>query len=143
MCQHLVLILQLHAKHRVRQRLDHGRHHFDGVFLPARIARLLHLLCWPSLHALPGTTVSNFDYPISHYPLDASGIHQTGPAASFGRVKIHGPFFVTATVCSKCAESLPSVVTAVQSSASTRTPGPPVFTIGSIARTIPSCSFGP
>src|ERR1700678_4225342 len=56
MRQHLVLVLQLHAKHRVRQRLDHGGHHFDGVFLPARIARFLNLLFWPSLHALPGTT---------------------------------------------------------------------------------------
>jgi hypothetical protein len=28
-------------------------------------------------------------------------LYQQGPEASRGRVKIHGPFFVTATVCSK------------------------------------------
>jgi len=72
-----------------------------------------------------------------------SRAYQQGPAASRGFVKIHGPFAVTATVCSKCAESLPSAVTAVHLSLRIRTPGPPEFTIGSIARTIPSCSRGP
>src|SRR5579863_10526990 len=81
--------------------------------------------------------------PALHSNLKPEKLYQQGPVASRGRVKIHGPLLVTATVCSKCAESLPSVVTAVQSSSSTLTPGPPVFTIGSIARTIPSCSFGP
>src|SRR5580704_16740350 len=69
--------------------------------------------------------------------------YQTGPSAARGRVKIQGPFAVTATVCSKWAESLPSAVTAVQSSSSTRTAGPPQFTIGSMARTMPSCNLGP
>ena len=30
--------------------------------------------------------------------------YQDAPTTSLGRVKIHGPFAVTATVCSKCAE---------------------------------------
>src|SRR5271154_7167465 len=51
MRQHLVLVLQLHAKHRVRQRLNHGRHYFDGIFLPA-FARILLFLLWPWSHAL-------------------------------------------------------------------------------------------
>ena len=36
--EHLVLVFQLHPKHRVGQRLNHGGHHFDGVFL--RIGRV-------------------------------------------------------------------------------------------------------
>src|ERR1700720_3854665 len=127
MGQHLMLVLELHSKHGVRKRLDYGRHHFNGVFFPA-FARLL---------------VAVLDRPSSHVLLSVRSCYQTGPAASRGRVKIQGPFAVTATVCSKWAESLPSVVTAVQSSARIFTPGPPRFTIGSIARTIPSCSRCP
>ena len=69
--------------------------------------------------------------------------YQHGPVASRGLVNIHGPFAVTATVCSKWAESLPSAVTAVQSSLEHLHAGPPVFTIGSMARTMPSCKRGP
>src|SRR3954467_14235077 len=58
-------------------------------------------------------------------------------------VRIHGPSAVTATVCSKCADRLPSRVAAVQPSASTFTAGFPAFTIGSIASTMPSVSRGP
>src|SRR5262249_42218692 len=58
-------------------------------------------------------------------------------------VRIHGSPAVTATVCSKCADRLPSRVTAVHPSASTFTAAPPAFTIGSIARTMPSVSRGP
>jgi len=59
-----------------------------------------------------------------------------------GRVKTHGPFAVTATQCSKCAEGDPSVVTAVQWSDRILVSGFPRFTMGSIARTIPSFSRG-
>src|SRR5271155_5184611 len=58
MRQHLVLVLQLHAKHRVRQRLNHGRHYFDGIFLPA-FARILLFLLWPWSHALLYFTPAN------------------------------------------------------------------------------------
>src|SRR5271156_2107201 len=58
MRQHLVLVLQLHAKHRVRQRLNHGRHYFDGIFLPA-FARILLFLLWPWSHALLYFTQAN------------------------------------------------------------------------------------
>src|SRR5277367_4969495 len=58
MGQHLVLVLQLHAKHRVRQRLNHGSHHFDGIFLPA-FTRLLVFLLWPWSHALLCSTSAN------------------------------------------------------------------------------------
>ena len=50
---------------------------------------------------------------------------------------------VTTTVCSKCADRLPSRVTAVHPSPSTFTAGLPKFTIGSIASTMPSASRGP
>src|ERR1700733_12690755 len=59
-----------------------------------------------------------------------------------GLVNTQGPFAVIATVCSKCAEYLPSSVTAVQRSAFTRLPGFPALTIGSIASTIPSFNRG-
>ena len=65
------------------------------------------------------------------------------PAPTEGCVSTSGPVLVTATVCSKCADRLPSRVTAVQPSLSTRTAGFPMFTIGSIASTIPSASRGP
>jgi hypothetical protein len=65
----------------------------------------------------------------------------TGPF-SHGLVRTHGPSAVTATVCSKCAEYFPSSVTAVHLSARTRLPGAPAFTIGSIAKTIPSFNRG-
>ena len=58
-------------------------------------------------------------------------------------VSTSGPSFVTATVCSKWADKLPSRVTAVQPSESTFTAGLPMFTIGSIASVIPSASRGP
>jgi hypothetical protein len=32
----------------------------------------------------------------------------------YGRVRTHGPLSVTATLCSKCADGRPSLVTAVQ-----------------------------
>src|SRR5260370_618572 len=44
--------------------------------------------------------------------------YHDGPVISFGRVRIHGPLAVTPTVCSKCAEGLPSPVSA--------TPSPPI-----------------
>ena len=50
---------------------------------------------------------------------------------------------VTATVCSKWAESEPSSVTTVHLSSSVRISAPPTFTIGSIAIVIPETSRGP
>src|ERR1700730_12950616 len=55
--QHLMLILQLHSKHGVRQRLNHRGHNFDGVLLGIAgvaflffIAKLLrHSLLFSSL----------------------------------------------------------------------------------------------
>src|ERR1700676_2717848 len=65
-----------------------------------------------------------------------------GISAHHGLVKTHGPSAVTATVCSKCAEYFPSSVTAAHLSGLTLLPGAPAFTIGSIARTIPSFNRG-
>src|SRR6266851_2500735 len=54
--QHLMLVFQLHAKHGVRQRLDHRGHYFNGVLLGIAgvaflflVAKLLRhsLLCCP------------------------------------------------------------------------------------------------
>src|SRR5690242_9518871 len=119
-----MLVFEFDSKHGIGERFDHRRHYFDGVFFPASLVRFLFFLQRLPCHALLLNLV-RCDY-------------QHGPVASLGRVKIHGPLFVTATVCSKWAESLPSAVTAVQSSSRTRTPGPPEFTIGSMAITMPS-----
>src|SRR5687768_4029672 len=58
-------------------------------------------------------------------------------------VSTSGPASVTAIVCSKCAARLPSFVTAVQPSSSTRTSHDPMVTIGSTASTMPAFSTGP
>src|SRR4051794_22246941 len=50
---------------------------------------------------------------------------------------MRGPFAVTATVCSKWAETLRSAVTTVQRSGRVRTPAPPRLNIGSMASTRP------
>src|SRR5215472_6719136 len=131
MRQHLVLVFQFHAKHGIGQRLDHGGHHFNGVlFRVSRVALLLFF--FKLLHSLPSKRRS----------AKASHDHQDGPVICLGRVKIHGPLEVTATVCSKCAEGLPSAVSATHSSRM-RTSGPPAFTIGSTAITMPSCKRVP
>ena len=58
-------------------------------------------------------------------------------------VRIRGPSGSTATVCSKCAERLPSTVTTVHLSFNVRISGRPTFTMGSMARVIPGLSCGP
>src|SRR6185436_2230700 len=87
---------------------------------------------------------------VEPHPIEAAGqtlrdhpAHVRAGTGTSLAVRIHGPFTVTATVCSKCADRLPSRVTAVQPSPSTFTAGLPAFTIGSIASTIPSASRGP
>src|SRR5215472_1266876 len=164
--EHLMFIFELDAKHRVGKRLNYSGHYFDGVFFTAALAGFLLFVYRSFCHALLKTprrekiarragklVVAPKSFPPGPKPRtapqnslrskDLSCIHQTGPLASLGRVKTQGPLFVTATVCSKCAESLPSSVTAVQSSSKMRTAGPPEFTIGSIARTSPCCKRGP
>src|SRR5579862_25207 len=76
------------------------------------------------------------------HQLHNHGHHSTSFGRLHGRVRTHGPFSVTATQCSKCAETEPSLVTAVHLSDKTRISGPPAFTIGSIASTMPSFSRG-
>src|SRR6266478_5688688 len=123
--QHSMLVFQFHAKHGVGQRLDHRGHHFDGVLL-----------------GIAGVAFLFFVAKLLRHSLLFSSSHHDGPVTSFGRVKIQGPFAVTATVCSKCAEGLPSAVSATHSSRM-RTSARPAFTIGSTAITMPSCSRAP
>src|SRR5256712_3303965 len=59
------------------------------------------------------------------------------------RVSTSGSPSVTATVCSKWAARLPSLVTAVHPSSRILTSQLPIVTIGSIASTIPGRSCGP
>src|SRR5262249_56054832 len=65
------------------------------------------------------------------------------PTALRTAVRIRGPSSVTATVCSKCAESEPSDEEIDHSSACMTTSGPPAVIIGSIASVIPGSSSGP
>src|SRR6184192_1551442 len=58
-------------------------------------------------------------------------------------VRISGSSFVIRTVCSKCAEGIPSAVRTVQSSSSSLTSDVPMLIIGSMASVIPAFNFGP
>src|SRR5246127_3334543 len=58
-------------------------------------------------------------------------------------VRISGSSLVIRTVCSKCAEGIPSAVRTVQPSSSNLTSEGPMLIIGSMASVIPALSFGP
>src|SRR5437016_11886022 len=58
-------------------------------------------------------------------------------------VKISGSPLVMRTVCSKCAEGMPSAVQAVQPLSSRMTASVPELIIGSIANVMPGFNFGP
>src|SRR4051812_46107413 len=72
-----------------------------------------------------------FDYPAFN-----------GDGLFSGHVKISGSCSVIKTVCSKCAEGRPSLVTTVHPSLNISTVGLPALTIGSIAIVIPGRNFG-
>src|SRR5207237_8783251 len=55
-------------------------------------------------------------------------------------VRISGSSFVIRTVCSKCAEGIPSAVRTVHPSSSHLTSDAPMSTIGSLARVLPAFS---
>src|SRR6266851_5044819 len=137
--QHLMLVFQLHAKHGIGQRLDHRSHDFDGVLIGVAGVAFLFLVAELLRHSL--LYCCSFGRSKDR-PLQRPDTYQDGPVTSLGRVRIHGPFAVTATVCSKCAEGLPSAVSATHSSRM-RTSGRPAFTMGSMAITIPSCNRVP
>ena len=59
-----------------------------------------------------------------------------------GLVSTHGPFDVTATQCSKCAEYEPSLVTAVHLSPISLASAFQAYTMGSMASTMPSFKRG-
>src|SRR5437762_14247241 len=58
-------------------------------------------------------------------------------------VRISGSSLVIKTVCSNCAEGMPSAVRTVQPSSSNLTSDVPILIIGSMARVMPAFSFGP
>src|SRR3984957_5269543 len=156
MRQHLMLVLELHAKHRIWQRLNHRGHDFYGVLFGNARAAFFFFLANGSRHNLlrcqrrvktqslscTCEQRARRAVPLQNLCHDVPDLYQDGPVISFGRVKIQGPFAVIATVCSKCAEGLPSAVSATHSSR-IRTSGPPALTIGSTAMTIPSCNRAP
>ena len=68
---------------------------------------------------------TRYDRRVASARRDACRRRRAGAPGTSRAVRIHGPSAVTATVCSKCADRLPSRVTAVQPSASTFTAGLP------------------
>src|SRR5438105_12945503 len=58
-------------------------------------------------------------------------------------VRISGSSFVIKTVCSKCAEGMPSAVRTVPPSSSRLTSDVPMLIIGSMASVMPAFNFGP
>src|SRR4029453_6748195 len=72
-----------------------------------------------------------------------SPLHRSPQCDPAIRVSVSLPSSVTRIVCSKCAASEPSAVTAVHSSSSMRTSGRPAVTIGSTANTMPGSRRGP
>src|SRR2546427_3768420 len=58
-------------------------------------------------------------------------------------VRISGSSFVIKTVCSKCAEGIPSAVHTVQPFSSSLTSAVPRLIIGSIASVMPAFNLGP
>src|SRR5260370_21855458 len=58
-------------------------------------------------------------------------------------VRISGSSFVIKTVCSKCADGIPSAVRTVQPSSRSLTAAVPRVFIGSISSVIPPFNFGP
>src|SRR5262245_2834566 len=116
-----------------------------GRSMPAMRAMLLSLLALPLL--VLGVLADHADDPspaddpalVAHLADRRPDLHLALPA----RVSTSGSASVTSTVCSKCADGDPSAVTAVHSSSRMRTSGPPRFTIGSIAKTMPGTSLVP
>src|SRR5579864_5267396 len=113
MRQYLMLVLQFHLKHRVRQRLNHYCHHFNRVFfshalLSSQFPVLSSQFAHPSTEN-NGAAVSS----ILRSVLTSNSATQHGSLLDQLRtenwellsysVKMTGPSLVTATQCSKCA----------------------------------------
>src|SRR5690606_24235212 len=65
------------------------------------------------------------------------------PAPPSSAVSTHGPSVVTAMLCSKCADHVPSPVLTVHPSLRITVSAAPMLIIGSTARTSPGTSLGP
>src|SRR5437870_11483073 len=122
--QHLVAVVQFDAEHGVGERFHDGALQHDRVFLGFRQMGLLKTASQARWKRQPGPGQSEI-------------------LAQSGTVNTSGPSSVTAMVCSKWAERLPSAVTTVQPSSLSRVPGPPALTIGSTASTWPTLSLIP
>src|SRR5688572_8251954 len=157
--QHLVAVLQFDLEHGVGEGLDDGPLQHDRVFLglgqmdlPARTVGLRNKAGARTNHgagrrdSIPDRPAPLHWAPASPFWWGESGgfrrILPTRTEAQ-GTVRTSGPSSVTAMVCSTWADRLPSRVTTVQPSSRVRVSGPPTFTMGSTANTIPARSSGP
>src|SRR5580704_16938304 len=136
-----MFVFEFDFEHGVGQRLKNRCHHLNRVFFAHA------LLDFFVARVLRYAQDFGSGLPLRSRPLNASTLlidsFKFASSCSSYCVKITGPSFVTATQCSKCALQLPSAVTAVHLSSNTLAPGLPKFTIGSIARTMPSRSRAP
>ena len=67
MSQHLVLVIQLHAKHRVGQRLNDSCDHFNGIFLRQSAFLTIHDLPDVLRDLGNGPKAINFDFSAMKY----------------------------------------------------------------------------
>src|SRR5262249_43945973 len=127
-CENAVPAFELDPEHRARQRLCDLAFDLDLVLL---------------LGQIPFGSTLHIRFENLHKKARGSPPRAGGHRSKLGssrRVRIRGPSSVTATVCSKCAESDPSSVEIDHSSSWRYTSGPPALIIGSIASVIPGCS---
>src|SRR5262245_7249991 len=148
--EHLVPVLELDTEHRVRQRLHHRPLHEDRVVLGLGDRRHLPRI-WRAERARELTGADRSGYSVerrcsnrTNRTFAAPAPARTGPETPVvthpARVSTSGLSSVTAIVCSKCAERLPSAVITVQPSSSTSVSAVPTLTIDSIASTCPTFS---
>src|SRR5918994_4452708 len=98
--------------------------------LPSSKPRLVSAVARTQKHAQPGCAKPNYG-------------SKPAPTGRPAAVRMRGPSSVTATVCSKWAESDPSTVEIDHWSSCTTTSAEPDVIIGSTANVIPGASSGP
>src|SRR5580765_4633075 len=122
-------VVDLHPEHRARERLDDLAFDLDFLFFYGQTASSRGLD--RAGRANRGTSRNR--------PRQSGGSAVRAYRSKTGAaVRIRGPAAVTATVCSKWAESEPSAVEIDHSSSCRTMSAPPALIIGSIANVIPS-----
>src|SRR5919106_3754182 len=125
--EHLVTVLELDPEHCVRKRLDHRPLDEDGVIFGLGQGE-------PPTFLTRDATSGRLETSAPVYGFCQTPANRVVPAGQ-GRVRTSGPLSVTATVCSKWADSDRSLVTTVQPSSRVSVSAAPALTMGSMAST--------